>query len=154
MSNKTQRSKGVKDKQKKTSKLPLILSLSVLAALVALYFLSPGFHEAIQEAYEVLTSEDEERIREWVSQFGAWGPLVILVVDFLRLFESQICGVQILLQGSRMFSGKMWEKVCQVRFTLTIATTKCQDDQIKGQNDSFDRHKIDQNSGKICRIIL
>ena len=97
MSNKTQRSKGVKDKQKKTSKLPLILSLSVLAALVALYFLSPGFHEAIQEAYEVLTSEDEERIREWVSQFGAWGPLVILVGMILQMFLFIIPNILLIL---------------------------------------------------------
>jgi uncharacterized membrane protein YdjX (TVP38/TMEM64 family) len=90
-------SKSVGKKQKKTSKLPLILSLSLLAALVACYFLLPGFQKAVQEAYEVLTSEDEERIREWVSQFGAWGPIVILIGMILQMFLFIIPNILLIL---------------------------------------------------------
>ena len=97
MSSTTQGRKSVKKKEKKTSKLPLILSLSLLAALVACYFLLPGFQRGVQEAYEVLTSEDEERIREWVSQFGAWGPLVILLGMILQMFLFIIPNILLIL---------------------------------------------------------
>ena len=97
MSSETHLSKSVSGKEKKTSKLPLILSLLLLAVLVALYFLSPGFQKGIQEAYEVLTSEDEERIREWVSQFGVWGPLVILVGMILQMFLFIIPNILLIL---------------------------------------------------------
>lgn len=97
MSSTTQGRKSVKKKGKKTSKLPLILSLSLLAALVACYFLLPGFQNGVQEAYEVLTSEDEERIREWVSQFGAWGPVVILVGMILQMFLFIIPNILLIL---------------------------------------------------------
>lgn len=73
-------------KREKSSKLPLILSLSVLVALVASYFLLPGFQKGVEEAYGILTSEDSERIREWVSQFGVWGPLVILLAMVFQMF--------------------------------------------------------------------
>ena len=97
MSTKTHRSKRVTGREKKTSKLPLILSLSLLAVLVAMYFLSPGFQRSIQEAYEVLTSEDKERIREWVSQFGVWGPLVILVGMIVQMFLFIIPNILLIL---------------------------------------------------------
>ena len=97
MSTKTHRSKRVTGREKRTSKLPLILSLSLLAALVALYFLSPGFQKSIQEAYNVLTSEDQKRIREWVSQFGVWGPLVILVGMTLQMFLFIIPNILLIL---------------------------------------------------------
>ena len=48
--------------RQKTSKLPLILSISVVAALVASYFIFPEYKASIDEAWEVLTSDDEERI--------------------------------------------------------------------------------------------
>lgn len=46
----------------------------------------PEFRQGVQEAYTILTSEDEERTREWVSQFGVWGPVVILVTMVLQMF--------------------------------------------------------------------
>lgn len=97
MSTKTHRSKRVTGREKKTSKLPLILSVSLLAALVALYFFSPGFQKSIQEAYDVLMSRDQERIGEWVSQFGVWGPLVLLVGMVLQMFLFIIPNILLIL---------------------------------------------------------
>lgn len=75
-----------KGKDRKTSKIPLILSLAVLLALVASYFIFPSFEKSIDEAFEVLTSEDKARIEDWVSQFGFWGPLVIIAAFVLQMF--------------------------------------------------------------------
>lgn len=70
----------------KTSKLPLILSLALLAVLIASYFIFPGYQAGVDEAFDVLTSEDEKRISEWVAQFGAWGPIAIIVAMVLQMF--------------------------------------------------------------------
>ena len=73
-------------KDRKTSKLPLILSALVILTLVGSYFVFPSFQAGVDEAFEVLTSEDKARIEEWVSHFGIWGPLVIIVAFVLQMF--------------------------------------------------------------------
>lgn len=86
MQDKTQLSKRKKRDQPKTSKLPLVISLGLLGIAVALYLILPDFRQGVHEAYTILTSEDQERTREWVSQFGVWGPVVILVSMVLQMF--------------------------------------------------------------------
>ena len=83
--------------RRKTSKLPMILSLCLLAALIASYFVFPGYQAGIDEAFEVLTSDDEERIAEWVSQFGAWGPIAILIGMVLQMFLFIIPNILLIL---------------------------------------------------------
>ena len=73
-------------KDRKTSKFPLIVSVLLLVVLVASYLIFPSVEKSIDETFEVLTSEDEARIEEWVSQFGFWGPLVIIVAFVLQMF--------------------------------------------------------------------
>ncbi len=62
------------------------MSIGLLATLVTAYFVVPGIHKGINEAFEVLTSKDEERIAVWVSQFGVWGPVAIIVGMVLQMF--------------------------------------------------------------------
>lgn len=83
--------------RQRTRKLPLIISLGLVAALIASYFIFPGFQAGIDEAFEVLTSEDEERISEWVSQFGGWGPIAILVGMVLQMFLFIIPNILLIL---------------------------------------------------------
>ncbi len=61
----------------KQSRLTWLIPLGIVAALVLLYFVWPGFQEFINEAYAVVTSGDREQLEAWVSGFGAWGPLLI-----------------------------------------------------------------------------
>ena len=68
------------------SRTPIYLSLGLLVVLVALYFLWPTFHDFLNEAYDVLTSDDNDRISKWVSQFGFWGPFVILLLMIIQMF--------------------------------------------------------------------
>lgn len=75
-----------RDKQAGISKLPIILSASLLIGLVLSYFLFPSFQQGVNHAFDVFTSKDEERVTEWVSQFGAWGPVVIVVGMVLQMF--------------------------------------------------------------------
>lgn len=81
----------------KTSKLPFLLSLTILAATVGAYFVVPGFHVWINEAFEVLTSQDPAQIRLWVARFGAWGPIVIIVVMVLQMFLFVVPNILLIL---------------------------------------------------------
>lgn len=82
---KTERNRGQRG-QPGTGKLPLIISIGMLVAAGILYAIVPEFRQGVQEAYAVLTSEDQERTRAWVSHFGVWGPVVILIAMVLQMF--------------------------------------------------------------------
>jgi uncharacterized membrane protein YdjX (TVP38/TMEM64 family) len=96
-----------KSKHHKTSKLPLIISLTLLAALISSYFFIPSFEGALDEAFHVLTSNDQERIREWVSQFKFWGPLVIIFTMVLQMFLFVVPNI-LLIMISILSYGPFW----------------------------------------------
>jgi uncharacterized membrane protein YdjX (TVP38/TMEM64 family) len=62
------------------------LSILLLAGLVASYFIFPGFKSDINNAYDIITSEDEDRIQKWVKQFGALGPIVLILSMAFQMF--------------------------------------------------------------------
>ena len=97
MAYKTQAKGSVRRKAGKGSKLPLVLSVCAILALVISYFVFPGFEKGVNEAFRILTSEDRELIREWVSQFGFWGPLVILVAMVVQMFLFIVPNVLLIL---------------------------------------------------------
>lgn len=70
----------------KKSKAPLYISLTILVVILAAYFFIPEVKDFIQEAWAALSSGDEERIEQWVSQFGYIGPLVIILAMVLQMF--------------------------------------------------------------------
>lgn len=70
----------------KKSKAPLYISICIVAALVLSYFSIPPVKEFLDEAWATLTSGDELRIENWVSQFGLIGPLVIILAMVLQMF--------------------------------------------------------------------
>ncbi|MBK6264268.1 TVP38/TMEM64 family protein [Marivirga sp. S37H4] len=70
----------------KKSKLPLYISLTIVLAVLLIYFFVPEVSEELKNAWEVLTSQDEERTKEWVSQFSFWGPLVIVFAMVAQMF--------------------------------------------------------------------
>ena len=70
----------------KQSKGPLYVSLAVVMVLVLSYFFIPQVQEFLSNAWDVLTSGDKERTEEWVSQFGYFGPIVIILTMILQMF--------------------------------------------------------------------
>ena len=96
-----------KTKQQKQSGLPFVLSLSLVAVLVACYFFIPAFHDFIQEAIDVLTSDDEARVKEWVSHFGIWGPVVIIFTMVVQMFMFIVPNI-LLIIISIMSYGPIW----------------------------------------------
>lgn len=72
--------------KRKTSKWPYIFSFLFLGSLISLYFLNSSVHQFFNEAWEVLGSNDEQRISNWVNQFEFWGPLIIVAAMVVQMF--------------------------------------------------------------------
>ncbi|MGW1455847.1 TVP38/TMEM64 family protein [Salegentibacter agarivorans] len=81
----------------KKSKAPLIVSGIIIAALIAAYFFIPGVREFFSNAWEVLTSNDEERITQWVSQFGWLGPTILILAMVAQMFLIVIPSVALMV---------------------------------------------------------
>ena len=81
----------------KKSKAPLIVSGIIIAALLTAYFFIPGVREFFTEAWDVLTSNDEERITEWVSDFGWMGPTMLILAMVAQMFLIVIPSVALMV---------------------------------------------------------
>lgn len=87
----------------KKSKSPIYISLGMLALLVGIYFTVPAVREFLQEAWRVLSSGDERKIEAWVSRFGIWGPLMIILGKILQFFLFVIPTIAMVVVGVRAY---------------------------------------------------
>lgn len=78
------------DKTKKSSvkqsKAPLYISAVIIVSVVAAYFFIPAVNIFFSEAWSVLTSDDNERIKLWVGDFGWFGPIVLVIAMVAQMF--------------------------------------------------------------------
>lgn len=81
----------------KKSKAPLIFSGIIIIGLVAAYFFIPGVRDFLTEAWTVLTSNDEERITNWVSDFGWMGPTMLILAMVAQMFLIVIPSVALMV---------------------------------------------------------
>lgn len=65
---------------------PLVASLLLVAILVACYFIFPGYHSFVNEAYHILLSDNDAEIKRWVGELGLWGPLFIVLAMVVQMF--------------------------------------------------------------------
>ncbi|MBF6608937.1 MAG: TVP38/TMEM64 family protein [Flavobacterium sp.] len=70
----------------KKSRKPLYISLTILIGLVLGYFLIPDMRNWLDEAWSVLTSGNEQRIQDWVANFGWFGPVLIVIAMVAQMF--------------------------------------------------------------------
>ena len=75
-----------KDKFNKLQIAIYAVSGLIVVGLVGAYFLIPSFQSGVQEAYTVVTSGDNQRITQYVRQFGFWGPLVVVLIMTVQMF--------------------------------------------------------------------
>lgn len=94
----------------KQSKLPLYISLAIIAAIVLCYFFVPQVQSSLDKAWNVLTSGDKQRIHDWVSQFGWFGPAVIVLAMILQMFLLVI-PTPVLMVVSIIAYGPIWGSV-------------------------------------------
>lgn len=67
----------------------------------------PAFKQEIDTAVDVLTGEDEERIQQWVTTFGVFGPIVIVVGMMVQMFLFVIPNV-LLMMIAIVSYGPIW----------------------------------------------
>lgn len=91
----------------KKSKIPFYVSLGIIISLFALYFLVPSVQDFLNHSWEVLTSEDEARIKEWISGFGVLGPIVLVLAMILQMFLIIIPTI-LLMVVSVLAYGPIW----------------------------------------------
>jgi len=81
----------------KKSKVPLIVSGIIISSLVVAYFFIPGVQGFFTEAWDVLTSNDEEKISNWVSGFGWMGPTMLILAMVAQMFLIVIPSVALMV---------------------------------------------------------
>ena len=67
-----------RDRDRGQSKWVWLTPLALIAVLVILYFVWPAFHSFINDAYDVLSSGNQQRVQEWIDGFGAWSYVVVI----------------------------------------------------------------------------
>ena len=91
-------------------KLPLLISLSLLTILITLYFIIPSFQIFIKETFEILTSNDEERIRKWISQFELAGSVVLILLMIAQMFLFIVPNIFVMMVAIIVY-GPFWGAV-------------------------------------------
>ena len=92
------------------SKLPLYISIALVLGIVTSYFLIPEVKEFLDEAWSVLTSDDEERVQKWVSSFGWLGPIVLVLAMIAQMFLLVVPSI-LLMVVSVLAYGPIWGSV-------------------------------------------
>ena len=101
------------DQEKKQSKWPFFISIGLILAVVLSYILIPDFRGFLNEAYQVLTSEDEQRISSWVNKLGWWGPVFIIFTMVAQMFLLVIPS-PILMVVAVLAYGPFWGAVLSI----------------------------------------
>lgn len=91
----------------KKSKAPLYLSLVLIGGVFACYFLISDVKLFIDQAWEVLTSNDEQRTKKWVSDFGWFGPIILVLAMIVQMFLLVIPSI-VLMVVSILAYGPIW----------------------------------------------
>ncbi|WP_299759308.1 TVP38/TMEM64 family protein [uncultured Pontibacter sp.] len=105
----------------KQSKWPLIVTAILIAGLVGSYFIFPGFQTEIDNAWEVLSSGDNKRISDWVSQFGFWGPFFIVAAMIAQMFLLVINVVALMLVAIVAY-GSFWGSIIAITAVVVAST--------------------------------
>lgn len=120
---------GKDSKEKKTStesvkksKLPLYISLGIILIIAGAYFFVPGVNDALKEAWDVLTSNDEERIKNWVDQFGWMGPLVLIVTMIVQMFLFVIPTIGVMVVSILAY-GPVWGSLIVLMAVFAASST-------------------------------
>lgn len=91
----------------KQSKLPLYISIGIVAAVILSYFLIPSVKEFLDEAWTALSSGDDRKTEAWVSQFGYWGAVFIVLAMVVQMFLIVI-PTPVLMVVSVIAYGPVW----------------------------------------------
>ncbi len=103
--------------------LPTILTLGLVAAVAALFFLSGTFQAEISRAISTLTTGDGEMIRAYLLSFGIWAPVISLALMLLQAVVTPVPSVMIVFANGLAF-GPFWGGVLSL-VGQTLAGVAC-----------------------------
>jgi uncharacterized membrane protein YdjX (TVP38/TMEM64 family) len=107
--------------KKKKSRMPLYFSLLLIAVIFIFYFTVPSFNQFLKEAWDVLSSDDETRIRSWVEGFTWFGPILIILSMVAQMFLLIIPSI-LLMIVSVLAYGPVWGSLISL-FAVAVAST-------------------------------
>lgn len=117
----------------KKSQLPKFLFLILIVGMVLAYFLIPSVEAFFKEAWDILTSDDERRIRAWVQQFGWFGPVVIVLAMVLQMFLIVIPSIALMVVAVLAY-GPFIGSVIALAAVLTASSTGYLIGRLLGEN--------------------
>lgn len=103
------------------NKAPLYISAGIIAAVILSYFLVPGVQSFLSKAFSILASGSQQRVNEWVSQFGFWGPIVIILAMVVQMFLI-IIPSPILIAVAVLSYGAVWGSLIAVIAIVSAST--------------------------------
>lgn len=109
------------EEQRSQSRWVFIVSGGLLLSLVICYFTIDSFQQFVDEAIEVLTSDDQDQIKNWVSGFGFWGPVFIIGAMTAQMFLIVIPSV-VLMVVSALAYGPWWGSLISYAAVALAAT--------------------------------
>ncbi len=89
------------------SKVPLYISIGLLVGIVASYFFIPSVQQFLHEAWQVLTSNNNQRIEQWIAEFGWYGPFVLVLAMIIQMFLLVIPSVALMVVSVLAY-GPFW----------------------------------------------
>lgn len=95
------------------SHLPWLVILCVLVIVLAIYGLSDNFSSTVDEAWTVASSGDQQRIRAYLNEWGAWAPVASVLLMLLQGIFAPIPASVIQLSNGVVF-GIFWGAVLNV----------------------------------------
>ena len=106
----------------KQTKAPLYISIGIVVAVVVGYFFIPGVKDFLSNAWDVLTSDDEQRIQAWVDQFGWLGPFMIILTMVVQMFLLVIPTPMVMVVSVLAY-GPVWGSIIILTGIFSASTT-------------------------------
>lgn len=83
----------------------IVIAIALTVALTAL--VSGAFRDEIEEVFHVLTSGDQQQIREYLREYGAWGPIVSVLLMMTQVVFAPIPASVVQLANGVVY-GTLW----------------------------------------------
>lgn len=147
----TQQSTSEQENRRSQSRWVIIISGGLLLGLVVAYFTVSGFQQFVDEAVEVLTSDDQERVENWVSDFGFWGPVFIIGAMTAQMFLIVVPSVVLMVVSSLAY-GPWWGSVISY-VAVAIAATIAYFIGVHANNVFIDKLIGEKNEKKVENYI-
>jgi len=111
----------LEEKNIKQSKLPLYVSLAIVALIVLAYFFIPSAQNFMDEAWSVLTSGDNQKIQQWFKGFGWVAPLLLILAMVAQMFLIVIPTIALMVVSILAY-GPIWGSTIVFIAVFTAST--------------------------------